>query len=151
MASLSKAMEIVLKTLLNHLSENPGCDRNHAAAAELYERRNDPNQPHDEDLALAEHYLVARAYVSCGQYSATQQKMMVLAYYAAKKQAETAGSLQGMRHNPNKPVTPPSYKQVIMGLGGVMAGERDLKEHPPSGKKAPLYKSVPNFVGARSE
>jgi hypothetical protein len=148
MASIEKALKIALKALANNAAESPGCNRNHAAVTELYNQRNDPNTPSDENVALAEHYLLARAQMSCGLVSETQMKGQVLGYYAMKYNLEKANALQGVRHNANKPVTPPSYKQVLIGLAGVEHGTQDKKKYPP-GDKAPIYQDLPKFVGAR--
>lgn len=144
-ANSEKVIQIIRKALQDNAGESAGCDRNWAAAYTLYERRNDPNNPKaslDEDLAAAEHYLVARAYVSCGIYSVNQMKEMIMIYYGVKKIVPE----KWIRHNPGKPATPASHDQIIWGFVGANDGEKERKRYAPT-KKPPLYKKPADFIG----
>lgn len=123
-----KVREIIDEVLRKHASSGLGSLQNCAAFAELYDRRNDPQNPNaslDEDLAAAEHYMLSRCWVSNGKYSLYQMKMWVLLYSDAKRLGLVP------RHNPNRPHAPYSWQQTIWGLLGANAGDRDFRQYPP--------------------
>jgi len=108
------------------------------ALDELVERRNSPTDRRaslDENLAAAEHYMVARYAVGSSAYRLYQMILMVSTYEHFKMliaclPANTpwgAGRMleQLMRHNPGRPLAPPSQELVRWGVRGAWDGERD--------------------------
>lgn len=142
-----RVLEIILQTLQKYRSENPGCARAWRAATDLYERRNDPKNPRsslDEDLAAAEHCMVARAYVACGKLRVGDAVSWIIHYQGAK----TVLPNKWLRHNKSKPSSPPSTAQTKWALLGAYWGEEDKKKYPPA-EKPPLYPEYPDFLGKR--
>ena len=147
MASVDRAFAIVDAALKRHADKPAGGWRNWEAAKDLKARRNDPKARSNEDLALAEHYLVARAFVSTGKYQYSKVVVMVVGYYGLKMHAEHKHkALQVLRHNVLKPVTSPDHLQVSMGLQGAKDGAIDLRKYGGV-PAADLYDSPTDFFG----
>jgi hypothetical protein len=92
--------------------------------------------PDDEVMACVEHYFLSRAWVGNGVYPAWQMRSMTWVYNSGKELGVTP------RHNPSKPVTPPSALQQKFQDEGVADGEKDLKA---SGGKAPAIAPPPTY------
>lgn len=92
--------------------------------------------PDDAMMAAVEHYFLCRCWIGTAQYSALQLRAMNLIYNAGKAIGVTP------RHNPTKPVTPPSYLQMAAQEAGIRDGENDLRS---SGKEAPLLATPPKY------
>lgn len=134
-----KVQEIVTDTWTKHKGDAQ------AAWSDLYERRNDPNDPDastDVDLAAAEHYMLCRYWVGEGIYSATQMKMMTHVYHAAKKTLPESW----MRHDPDRPATPPSAEALAWALKGITDGENDMKANKVTAPD--VFKMPPAFNDA---
>lgn len=76
----------------------------------------------DEVMAAVEHYFLCRFWVGSGKYPAWEVRVL--------KNLYDAGKLLGVtpRHNPGRPVTPPSDLQKKFQNEGITDGERDLAE-----------------------
>jgi hypothetical protein len=92
--------------------------------------------PDDEVMACVEHYFLTRAWVGNGIQPAWQVRSMTWIYNTGKEAGVTP------RHNPNKPVTPPSAVQRKFQEEGVTDGEADLKA---SGGVAPRISAPPTY------
>jgi hypothetical protein len=92
--------------------------------------------PDDEVMAAVEHYFLCRAWVGNGVQPAWQMRAMKTVYNVGKELGVTP------RHNPDKPVTPPSALQVAWQNRGIADGEADLKA---SGGSAPLVAAPPMY------
>jgi hypothetical protein len=132
--------QLVNDSLARQIRQHPGerlVDVVGYAMDELKGRRNDPQNPQaslDENLAAAEHYMVARWAVGASAYSQSQMRVMVLAYESFKM---LLGAMPGypysnarhievlMRHNPARPTAPPSQELIGWGLAGAEHGEAD--------------------------
>jgi hypothetical protein len=92
--------------------------------------------PDEEVMACVEHYFLTRGWVGNGVQPAWQMRSMTSIYDAGKELGVTP------RHNPNKPVTPPSAIQRKFQEEGIRDGEADLKA---SGGKAPTIAKPPLY------
>lgn len=97
---------------------------------------NDLIDTDDEIMAAVEHYFLCRAYVGNGQYSSIQLRVMKGIYNLGKEIGITP------RHNPSRPVTPPSELQTSFQDKGITDGEFDLKK---SGGKSPIIAAPPKY------
>jgi len=130
-----RVAEIVVQALTDHGNDTE------AAWEELYQRRNDPNDitaAADVNLAAAEHYMLCRFWVGHGQYSAAQMRAMTFAYDQAKRWLPE----RLMRHDPDRPPTPPSQAALAWALAGIVAGEAD---RTAAGVAAPGWRTPPAF------
>ena len=127
------------------------------ALDDLMERRNDPHNPRaslDENLAAAEHYMVARWAVGISAYSRSQMVAMVMAYEGCKMLVDLLpdGSPWGsgraleflMRHNPERPTAPSSPALTGWGIAGAFAGEADRTA--VRGRQPPVVALPPAFA-----
>ncbi|MFT4151062.1 MAG: hypothetical protein QM656_12765 [Paracoccaceae bacterium] len=98
-----------------------------------------------ETMAAVEHYFLCRAWVGTGKYSAAQMRAMNAAYGAGKEKGLIP------RHNPDKPVSPPSQLQRDYEEKGVVEGERDasLAASRGKGKDAPTIAMPPLYYMPR--
>ncbi|MFO1351257.1 MAG: hypothetical protein U1F68_11535 [Gammaproteobacteria bacterium] len=126
----------------------PECDRYCPLASDLYCVRNPglgscpalsswPSHlvdPDDEIMASVEHYFLTRCWVGTGQFPAWQVRAMRWIYNTGKEWGLTP------RHNPNRPVTPPSEMQRKFQDEGVRDGEGDLTR---CGRSAPTLPRRP--------
>jgi hypothetical protein len=120
-----KVDQIISDTLSRYGGENnPNPDVN-GAFKELYAKRNtDPSAVGDENIAAAEHYMLARAWVATGFVPIEQMTSQILVYNTAKEIAKSVPVLEFfMRHDPNKPTVPPSATAVKKALEGAYKGE----------------------------
>ncbi|MCX7888594.1 MAG: hypothetical protein N2422_02545 [Rhodobacteraceae bacterium] len=92
--------------------------------------------PDDEIMAAVEHYFLCRAWVGNGVQPAWQLRAMTDIYNLGKEYGLTP------RHNPARPVTPPSQMQKDFQAIGIADGEMDLKV---SGRTAPLVAKPPTY------
>jgi hypothetical protein len=92
--------------------------------------------PDNEVMASIEHYFLCRGWVGNGVYNATQMRALAAVYNAGKKAGVTP------RHNPSKPVSPPSAMQARFQEAGIADGQNDLIK---SGKPAPGFKKPPTY------
>jgi len=92
--------------------------------------------PDDEVMAAVEHYFLCRAWVGNGVQPAWQMRAMTDIYNTGKEYGLTP------RHNPNRPVTPPSQMQKDFQALGIADGEADLRV---SGRKPPLVAKPPTY------
>jgi len=90
----------------------------------------------DEIMAAVEHYFLCRSWVGSGYMPAWELRRVTDIYNYGKQLGITP------RHNPNKPVTPPSAVQKEFQEEGISDGESDLLK---SGKEAPSYTSPPKY------
>lgn len=120
-----KVDQIIEDTLSRHGGANGPNPDVKAAFDELYAKRNtDPAAVGDENIAAAEHYMLARSWVATGFVPLDQMVSQILVYNAAKKTAQQIPGLEYlMRHDPNKPTTPPSAVAVKKALEGAYLGE----------------------------
>jgi len=124
-----KVREIYESALQRNAAKGKGSPQICAAFGELYNQRNDPNDPQsslDEDLDAAEHDRLSRCWVVNGTYSVSQMKTWVKMYGSLKEYGLVP------RSNPNKPHAPWSSAQAYWGLKGADDGEKDFNQHPPS-------------------
>ncbi|MGE0826408.1 MAG: hypothetical protein AB7G75_34025 [Candidatus Binatia bacterium] len=121
----NKVDQIIADTLSRHGGENSPNPDVRAAFTELYTKRNtDPSAVGDENLAAAEHHMLARYWVATGFVPIEQMVSQILVYNAAKKVAEQVPGLEYlMRHDPKKPTVPPSPIAVKKALEGAQKGE----------------------------
>ena len=103
----------------------------------------------DEVMAAVEHYFFARSEVASGEYSENNMRVMIISYQLAKKMK------LDMRHNANKPATPPSELQKRWALLGAAHGEKDRvrenafrRKRNQSTIEPPLFRLPPNFTGS---
>lgn len=101
--------------------------------------------PDDEVMAAVEHYFLCRGWVGNGKYSAAQMRAMAAAYGKGKE----SGMIP--RHNPDKPVSPPSALQRDYEEKGIVEGERDASLAASRGKgtEAPLIALPPLYYMPR--
>jgi hypothetical protein len=92
--------------------------------------------PDDEVMACVEHYFLSRAWVGNGIQPAWQMRSMTWIYNSGKEYGVTP------RHNPSKPVTPPSAVQRKFQDKGVTDGEADLAA---GGGSAPRISAPPLY------
>jgi hypothetical protein len=92
--------------------------------------------PDDATMASVEHYFLCRSWVGSGYMPAWELRKVSDAYDYGKQLGITP------RHNPNKPVTPPSAMQKEFQEEGIRDGESDLLT---SGKDKPTYTSPPKY------
>jgi hypothetical protein len=92
--------------------------------------------PDDETMASVEHYFLCRCWVGTGKYPAWEVRALKSIYDAGKSLGVTP------RHNPSKPVTPPSDLQKKFQNEGIQDGERDLAA---SKRSAPWITSPPKY------
>ena len=120
-----KVDQIISDALSRHGGENSPNPDVSAAFGELYAERNtNPAAVGDENIAAAEHHMLARSWVATGFVPVEQMVSQVLAYNAAKKFAQQVPGLEYlMRHDPNKPTVPPSAIAVKKALEGAYKGE----------------------------
>lgn len=90
----------------------------------------------DEVMAAVEHYYLCRGWVGNGVQPAWQMRAMKGIYNVGKELGVTP------RHNPNKPVTPPSPLQVVWQNRGITDGEADLID---SGMTGPTVAMPPVY------
>jgi hypothetical protein len=87
-------------------------------------------------MASVEHYFLCRAWVGLGVFPAWELRGLSDVYDYGKSLGVTP------RHNPNKPVTPPSAIQKEFQAEGIRDGESDLSK---SGKEAPYVTNPPKY------
>ena len=92
--------------------------------------------PDDEIMASVEHYFLTRSMVGSGQMPAWEMRAVRNIYDAGKRLGVTP------RHNPNRPVTPPSAMQRAFQDEGIHDGETDLAS---AGRSAPLVAMPPRY------
>lgn len=92
--------------------------------------------PNDEIMACVEHYFLCRAWVGLGVMPAWELRGVRDIYDYGKSLGITP------RHNPNKPVTPPSAMQKDFQAEGIRDGESDLAN---SGKEGPSISAPPMY------
>jgi hypothetical protein len=106
----------------------PWPERGKILRADLYNFRNgkgiftpDLGDSRDYINASVEHYFLCYSYIACGEYPVYQVEAMVKIYNAGKSAGLTP------RHNPDKPVTPPSDMQKYFQRCGIDDGIYDAK------------------------
>jgi hypothetical protein len=92
--------------------------------------------PDDATMASVEHYFLCRSWVGSGYMPAWELRKVADIYDYGKQLGITP------RHNPNKPVTPPSTMQKEFQEEGIRDGESDLLT---SAKDTPSYTSPPKY------
>jgi hypothetical protein len=92
--------------------------------------------PDDEVMAAVEHYFLTRSWVGSGQYPAWEVRALRSIYDLGKRLGVTP------RHNPGKPVTPPSEMQKRFQDEGIRDGEADRSR---AGGVAPLVGMPPKY------
>ena len=90
----------------------------------------------DEVMASVEHYFLTRCWVGTGQYPAWEVRALRDVYELGKRWGVTP------RHNPSRPVTPPSAMQRRFQEEGIRDGETDLAR---SGGSAPAIAVPPRY------
>ena len=124
-ADEAKVDRIISDTLNRHggaASQDPDVK---AAAAELYQKRNaEVALVGDENYAIAEHYMVARSYVARCLVPLDQMLLMIVTYNTLKMVAQKSPMLELlMRHDPRKPMAPPSALDLRKSKQGAWDGE----------------------------
>ena len=101
-------------------------ERGKVLRSDLYNFRNEKGvfpawvgHARDDINASVEHYFLCYSYIACGEYAVYQVEAMVKIYNAGKSVGLTP------RHNPNKPVTPPSDMQKYFQQCGIDDGVTD--------------------------
>ena len=138
MAADEATVERIITETLNKYGGGSSDPDVMAASVELYKRRNsEPALIGDENYAIAEHYLLSRAWVATSFVPLEQMLAMIHTYNALKKVAQKSALLElVMRHDPAKPMAPPSELDIRKSEKGAWDGE---KQRIANGRLKPQF------------
>jgi hypothetical protein len=91
----------------------------------------DPAVWTDLNVAAAEHYFLMRAWVGACTISTEQALAMTHGYDLAKIVTRAVGQEEALRHNPDRPTTPPDPDVVQWGVTGIAHGLIDRRAYRP--------------------
>ena len=111
----------------------------------LQAERRDPCTAHDEDLAAAEHYLLARQAVASNVVSLTQMLLIVVGCDAPQHAPQRIGQSTPADAGPDTTSTP-SQDTIGWGVAGAMTGEADREKYLPGSIPPPFR---PAFMKSR--